>query len=170
MVNQFLEVGKIVTTQGLKGEVRVEPWCDSVEFLCGFEKLYFDKGKTEMIVENARPYKTLGILKFKGIDIIEDAQKLRGRILYIDRKDINLEDGNYFVQDLLGAQVIDAETGKVYGKLCEVSQTGANDVYHIKNDDKIYLIPAIPQVISRVDVPGEKIYITPLEGLFEDED
>ena len=132
MPKRYLETGKIVAVQGLKGEVRVEPWCDSGEFLCEFDTLYFDKGETPLEITRSRVQKNIVIMKIKGIDTPEQAQNIRNKILYMDREDVELEEGAYFVQDLIGLEVIDNDSGEQYGKLCEVSFTGANDVYHIK--------------------------------------
>lgn len=167
-MKQFLEIGKIVAVQGLKGEVRVEAWCDSLEFLCEFETLYFNKGKTPVSIVKSRPHKNIVLMKIKGIDTPEAAQELRGKVLYMDRNDVELEEGSYFVQDLEGLEVIDADDGTVYGTLSQVSFTGANDVYHIKNGDKEWLIPAIPDVIEKTDIEGGKMLIHKMEGLFED--
>lgn len=170
MAGKFLEIGRIVAVQGLKGEVRVEPWCDSVEFFCGFELLYFDKGETPVKLEKSRPHKNIAVIKISGIDTPEAAAALRGKILYMDRSEIKLDEGSYFVQDLIGLSVLDADTGAEYGELVDVSETGANDVYHIKKDGIVYLIPAIPDVIISTDITEGRMIIRPLKGLFDDED
>ena len=170
MKKQFLEIGKIVATQGLKGEVRVEPWCDDAEFLCSFETLYFDKGNIPVTVEKGRIHKTLAIIKLENVKTVEDAQKLRGKILYMDRNDVELDENSYFVQDLIGLSVINTDTGEEYGELVDVSETGANDVYHIKCGEVTYLIPAIPDVIIETDITNGKMLIRPMKGLFDDED
>lgn len=166
-MKQFLEIGRIVAVQGLKGEVRVEPWCDSPEFLCEFDSLYFDKGRTPVEIVRSRPHKNIVLMKIEGIDTPEDATALRGKVLYMDRDDVELEEGTYFVQDLIGLEVIDADTGRVYGKLSQITYTGANDVYHISDGEKEYLIPAIPDVIEKTDIEGGKMLIHTMEGLFE---
>ncbi len=166
-MKKYLEIGKIVAVQGLKGEVRVEPWCDSAEFLCEFERLYFSKGETPVDVVRSRPHKNIVLMKLDGVDTPEDAQKLRGKILYMDRDDVELEEGCYFVQDLIGLEVVDADDGTVYGKLSQVTETGANDVYHIKGEDREYLIPAIPDVIVQTDIEGGRLVIRKMEGLFD---
>ncbi len=169
-MKKFLEIGKIVAVQGLKGEVRVEPWCDSQEFLCEFDTLYFDKGETPVEITRSRPHKNIVLMKIEGVDTVEQAQNLRNKILYMDREDVELEDGNYFVQDLIGLEVIDNDSGESYGKLCEVSFTGANDVYHIKGSDgKIRLIPAIPDVVIDTDITNGIMKIHVLEGLFDED-
>ncbi|MDE6594135.1 MAG: ribosome maturation factor RimM [Oscillospiraceae bacterium] len=167
MTEQFLEIGKVVAVQGLKGEVRVEPWCDSVEFLCSFDELYFNKGKTPVNVEKSRPHKNVAVMKLEGVDTPEKAETLRGKILYMNRDDVELPAGTYFIRDLIGLSVEDADSGEVYGVLSEVTSTGANDVYHIKSGDNVYLIPAIPDVIEKTDIEGGKLLIHKMEGLFE---
>lgn len=167
MQKKFLEIGRIVSVQGLKGEVRVDPWCDYPEFLCEFDVLYFEKGKTPVNVVRARAHKNIVIMKIEGVDTPEAAGNLRGKVLYMDRDDVELDEGTYFVQDLIGLEVIDADDGTVYGTLSQVTATGANDVYHIKNGDNEYLIPAIPDVIEKTDIEGGKLLIHKMEGLFE---
>ena len=167
-MEELLETGKIVAIHALKGEVRVQPWCDSPEFLAEFEDLYLDGEWVE--IENARVQKTMVIMKIAGIDTPEAAQKLVGKVLYLSRDQVELEEGTYFITDLIGMQVIDADDPThVYGVLTEVSNTGANDIYHVKfPDGKTRYVPAIPQVIDAVDVEGKVMTIRPLEGLFDD--
>ena len=167
MKKQFLEIGKIVNTHGVRGDVKVQPWCDSPDFLCEFDTLYYKSG-TPVEVERSRPQKNIVVMKIKGTDTVEEAQKLRNRVLYIDRDDVELEAGCYFIQDLIGLRVEDNDNGKVYGVITDVSETGANDVYHIKAEDgKMYYIPAIPSVIAKTDIENGVMKITPLEGLFD---
>ncbi|MBR1393137.1 MAG: 16S rRNA processing protein RimM [Ruminococcus sp.] len=166
-MKQYLEIGKIVSVFGLKGEVKVQPWCDSPELLCEFDTLYWKSG-TPVKVERARVQKNIVVMKLSGCDTVEEAQKLRGRVLYMNRDDVELEDGSYFVQDLIGMKVLDAVSGEEYGELTEVSKTGANDVYHIKSPEgKMYYIPAIPDVVKETDIEGQVMKITPLPGLFD---
>ena len=170
-MKQFLEIGKIVAVQGLKGEVRVQCWCDEPEFLCDFDTLYLDGGKRPVTVEKARVQKTLAIVKLEGTDTVEQAELLRNKILYMNREDVVLEEGCYFVQDMIGLKCIDADTGKEYGVLCEVTETGANDVYHIKDGGgREWLVPAIPDVIIDTNITEGILTIRPLKGLFDDED
>lgn len=166
MKKQFLETGEIVTTHGIKGEVRVYPWCDTPDFLTDFKHVYLKKGEIKLTVEDARVHKNIVIMKLEGYDTIERAVTLRGQVLYISRSDVKLAEGEYFVQDLIGIKVIDDDTGEEYGVITDVSQTGANDVYTIKNGELEYLIPAIPQVIIDTDTEREIMRIKPLEGLF----
>jgi 16S rRNA processing protein RimM len=171
MLNQYLEAGKIVGTHGLKGELRVDPWCDSAEVLAKLKTLYLDKGARKLDVVSGRVHKSLLLLQVKGVDSIEQADELRGKILFLDRSDLRLEEGRYFVQDLVGLDVFDADSFIYYGKLTEIMYTGANDVYQITSESKKnYLIPAIKDVIVKVDIEEGKLLIRPMRGIFEDED
>ena len=169
-MEQYLEIGKVVSTHGLRGELRVDPWCDSPQFLCQFKTLYLKKGETKLSV-SSRPHKTIAIVKAKGIDTIEEAEKLRGRVLYINRSDARLAPGEYFIQDLMGLDVIDIDTSKSYGKITDVLKTGANDVYQVTDEKKKdYLIPVIDDGVKEIDINGGKVLSKPLKGLFDDED
>lgn len=166
-MKQYLEIGKIVSVFGIKGEVKVQPWCDSPDFITEFDTLYWKSGD-EVVIERSRVQKNIAVMKIKGCDTVEDAQKLRNRILYMDRNDVELEEGSYFVQDLIGLEVRNIDSGEVYGKLSEVSETGANDVYHIESENgKTYYVPAIPQVVIETDLENGIMKIRPLDGLFE---
>lgn len=170
MVKMFLEGGKIVGTHGVRGEMRVECWCDSPQFLAQFKTIYFDEGK-EKVKVHSRVHKNMVLVKMPGVDTIEQADLLRGKIIYIKRSDIKLEEGVYFVQDLIGLQVTDSKTGEVYGVINDVLRTGSNDVYEMKDkEDKMYYIPAIPDIVDEIDVHGGLMRITPMKGLFSDED
>lgn len=171
MLSQYLEAGKIVGTHGVKGELRVQPWCDSAEFLAGFHALYAEQGAKRLEVVSARVHKTVLLLRLRGIDTPEQGDAMRGKILYIDRSDVHLEEGRYFIQDLMGLDVFDADSFIYYGKLTEVMRTGANDVYQITSESKKnYLIPAIPDVIAEINLSDGKMLIRPLKGIFDDED
>lgn len=171
MKKQFLESGKIVGTHGIKGEVRIDPWCDSPEFLCAFKKLYLDSKGETFIEVKSRPHKHITLTKIKGVDTIEQAERMRGKIVYIDRADINLGDGVNFVQDLIGLDVIDADSGESYGKITDVLRTGANDVYEITGGDgRKYLAPVIDEVILSKNIDEGFVLIRPMKGIFGDED
>ena len=171
MKKQYLDSGKIVGTHGIKGEVRIEPWCDSPEFLCAFKKLYLDEKGQTFIEVKSRPHKNITLTKIKGVDTIEAAEKFRGKIVYINREDITLDEGVNFVQDLIGLEIRDAENGTVYGKLTDVLRTGANDVYEITDiNNKKYLAPVIDEVVEEINVDGGFVLIRPMKGIFDDED
>ena len=171
MIKKYLETGKIVGTHGIRGMVRVQPWSDSGEFLTEFKRFFLSPdGESELKAQKIQPHGGVVLIAFKGVDTVEQAESLRGKILYISRDDISLPDGRYFIDDLLGCEVFDADSGEKYGEISEVSQTGANDVWHIKAGDKEYLLPAIDEVIVTVDPENERLEIRPMKGIFDDED
>ena len=170
MKKEFLEIGKIVGTHGVRGMIRIQPWSDNGEFLTKFKKFYLNNGQTKIDINKIAPHGNVVIAAVKGVDTIEDAERLRNQIIYIKRDDAKLPEGRYFVSEIIGAQVFDADTGKALGVLTDVSQTGANDVWHITLNEQEYLVPAIPDVIVSVDVNNDKIVIRPLKGIFDNED
>ena len=171
MKKRYLEVGKIVGTHGVKGLTRVQVWADSPDFLKQFKYLYTgENGENKLTVLKVQPHGNISLVAFKGVDTIEHAESFRNTVLYIDRKDVKLPDGRYFITDLIGITVYDADSNAVLGRISDVSQTGANDVWHITNGGKEYLIPAIDDVLLNVDIEGETAVIRPLKGIFDDED
>ena len=171
MIKKYLETGKIVGTHGIKGMVRVQPWSDSGEFLTNFKRFFLSpNGENELKTLKIQPHGGVVLVAFKGIDTVEQAESLRGKTLYISREDIKLPEGRYFIDDLIGCGVFDADSGVKYGEISEVSQTGANDVWHVRSGEKEYLLPAIDEVIATVDPENERLEIRPMKGIFDDED
>ncbi len=169
-MKKFLECGKIVTTHGVRGEVKVMPWTDSPDVLCEFEVLYLKNGTTSLKVEASREHKNMVLIKFEGYDSIEKSRELIGTILFADRNDFNLDDGAVFIQDLIGLEVIDIDTGVNYGKITDVSPTGANDVFHIKgNDGKMRYLPHIESMVPEINLEKGIVLARPLEGLFDED-
>lgn len=170
MQKNLLEIGKVVNIHGLRGDVKIQPWCDSAAFLCEFDTLYRADG-SPMSVASARVHKDMAVVRFAGIDTPEQAETLRNTVLYMDRADVELDADTYFIQDLIGLRVLDADTGALYGRLEEVLETGANDVYTVRTPaGKQLLFPAIGDVVTETDLEQGIMRIRPLEGLFEDAD
>ena len=170
MKKQYLETGKITGTHGIKGMTRVQVWADDNEFLTNFKTVYTDSdGKNNLEIVRVQPHGTVALIAFKGINTVEQAEKLRGTVIYINRDDTELPEGRYFISDLLGCSVYDSATDKFLGKISDVSKTGANDVWHISKDGKEYLVPAIDEVIVSVDVENEKAVIRPMKGIFDED-
>lgn len=169
MKKQFLEMGKITKLQGLKGEVRMQYYCDSPDVLEEFDTLYLDKGKTAVQLENVRYLKSdIAVIKLEGVNTPEDAQKLIGKTLYMNREDAELPEDVWFIQDIIGLSVEDIDSGRVYGKVDEIYQNGGADVYSIRTPEgKQLMFPAIPEVLIKTDIDGGKLYIRPLPNLFE---
>ena len=164
-MEQYLEVGKITNVHGIMGEVRVQPWADSPEFLCRFKTLYVDKTHWPIEVERARVHKNMVILKFHGVTDVPSALAMRNAILYIDRKDANLPEGTFFLVDLYGLEVRDAQSGAVLGKVADILTLPANNVYVVRGGERELMIPAVPQFIAETNPEGGYLRVNLIEGL-----
>ena len=134
MKKKYLECGRIVSAHGLRGDVKVQHWCDSPAYLCAFERLYFDQGVHELDIEQARVHKGAVLLKLRGVDDIEAAVALRGKVLYLDRADAPVDDGVFF-QDLLGMEKYVA--GVYNTGLFEFRDTAMRDTLaHIQKEEQ----------------------------------
>ena len=166
-MNDLLEVGQIVNTYGIQGFVKVKPFVDSKEQFKDFTVLYVHEGKKpkELELEEIQYSKDLVLAKFKGIETIEQAEEYRNLYLYAKRSDIPLEEGAHFIVDLIGLEVY-TEEGNLLGKINDVLQPGANDVYVVEDCNKNeVLLPAIPDVIKKIDLEGKKVVVKLLKGL-----
>ncbi|MDO4311725.1 MAG: ribosome maturation factor RimM [Eubacteriales bacterium] len=163
-----LQVGVISSTHGVRGEVKVFPTTDDVNRFKQLKKIYLDTGKEQIQLEiqNVKFFKQFAILKFKGIDNINDIEKYKGRSLLIDREDAApLEEDEYYIADMMGMEVY-TEDGNLFGSLKDVMETGANDVYIVDSREHgEVLIPAIKDCILDVDVEAMRMTIHLMEGL-----
>ena len=163
-----LEIGQIVNTFGIKGFVKVNPWVNDVTRFDELKKVYIKIRKEEKVleIEEVKYHKNQVLLKFKGVETVEQAEMLRNAILEIDRKDaIPLEEGEYFIADLLESEVYTDE-GEKLGILEDIFNTGSNDIYVVKNElGKSILLPRIKDVFKEIDVENKKIIVHLIEGL-----
>ncbi len=156
----LLQTGKIVSTHGTRGEVKILPWADSPEFLLGFEQLYIDGEPYR--VAHARVHGTCVLCQFSGIDDINAAMALRNKIVSIDRAEASLPDGAVFVADLIGLRVLCGECE--LGTIADVLQPPANDVYVVRGE-KEYMIPAVREFVEEVNVPAGFVRVRLIEGM-----
>lgn len=166
MYFKYLIIGKIVNTQGIKGEVRVVPTTDSVDRFDDLHFVYIDDQKLiRADVEHVRHYKGLVIIKFKGIDSIDDAEKYRNTYILVDRENaVKLPEGSYFICDMIGLDVFDIG-GALIGRIDDVLTTGSNDVYVVRGDDGETLVPALKSVVKSIDLERNRITIEMPEEL-----
>ncbi|MCL2632896.1 MAG: ribosome maturation factor RimM [Oscillospiraceae bacterium] len=170
-MKQYLEIIEFTKPQGLNGLIRAKTFCDSPSVLEQFKEFFLGEGKTPLKAELVEVRKGFVILRVDGVCDIEAAQKLSGEILYINRDDYKLPEDTWFISDVIGCQVVDADTGKVYGLVDDVLQNAPKDVYSVRTPSGGQLLfPAIPEVLMSVDITAGRITIRPLEGLFENED
>ncbi len=167
-MQDILQVGAVTSTHGLAGEVKVFPTTDDPKRFRKLKRVLIDTGKEmkELEVTGVKFFKQMVILKFRDHNRIEDVMGYKGKALYVTRENaVKLKKNEYFIADLIGMQVF-TEDGNLLGKLTDVLQTGANDVYEVSMEDgKTVLIPAIRQCILDVDTAGEKMTVHLLEGL-----
>ncbi len=167
-MQEFLEIGQIVNTFGIKGMVKVKPFTDDITRFDNIKNIYVETNKTkrQYEIEEIKYHKEMVLLKFKGIDSVEEAELLRNSYLKIHRKDEpELEEGTYYIVDLIGLEVYSDE-GILLGKLEDIYNTGSNDIYVVKNElGKQLLLPAISDVIKQIDLQQKKIVVHILKGL-----
>jgi len=161
MKKRYLEAGKIVNTHGIKGEIKIQPWADSPDFLMGFKVLYVDEKPLK--VTGARVHKTCLIASFEGVDDVNEAMRLKNKVVFIDREDADLPEDVVFVQDIIGAQV-KTEDGTVIGTLKDVLNLPASDVYVIQGERE-YMIPAVPEFVLSKDADKGEIIVHLIEGM-----
>jgi 16S rRNA processing protein RimM len=168
MKKEKLEVGQIVNTFGIKGFVKIYPYVDDIQRFDNLTKVYIKmkKQETELEIEEVKYQKNMVLVKFKGIETVEQAEKLRNAYVEIDRKDaISLEEGQYFIADLLGLEVY-LDTGEMLGILDDIFNTGSNDIYVVKNElGKQFLLPYIDDVIKNIDLENKRIIVHLIQGL-----
>ena len=168
-MQKYLEAGKIVNTHGVRGDVRIESYCDTPEVLSKLKTLCLKtpSGYEKLVCSKSQVYKGMVLAHFKGYDDYDAAVALKNKIVYADRDDISCEEGKYFVADLIGLAVIDNDSGECYGEISDVVNYGAGDLYEVTmKDGKKCLIPAIDRFIASVDIE-KAVYITPIGGLLE---
>ncbi|MDE6922455.1 MAG: ribosome maturation factor RimM [Oscillospiraceae bacterium] len=160
-MKDFLDCGEIVNTHGIHGEVRIVPWADSPEFLCRFSTLYVDGAA--MALASSRVHKGSVIARFQGVDTVEQAMALKGRVVQLRRADAKLPEGFFFIADIIGLPVIDEE-GHELGVLKEVLSPSVQQVYVVEGEREI-MIPAVPSFILETNIQGGYIKVRLIEGM-----
>ncbi len=167
-MQDFFEIGQIVNTFGIKGMVKVVPYTDDINRFDNLKQVYVIIKNTKKLydIENVKYHKNMVLLKLKGIENPEEAEKLRNAILKVERKDAApLEEGRFYIADLIGMDVY-TEEGKLLGVLQDIFNTGSNDIYVVKNEiGKQILLPAIADVIKEISLEKNKILVHLMEGL-----
>ncbi|MEA4954594.1 MAG: ribosome maturation factor RimM [Pseudoflavonifractor sp.] len=163
MKQRFLEAGEIVNTHGVRGEVKILPWGDGPEFLCGFNTVYLD-GKPLRLLD-ARPHKKMVLAALEGVDSVEAAMRLKGKVLSIDRTGVKLPKGRHFLADLMGLTVLDAATGENLGTVQDILTPPAHEVYVVRGMGKEYMIPAVDAFVKEIDLEAGHIRVALIEGM-----
>ena len=160
-MKELLDCGQIVNTHGIRGEVRMVPWADSPDFLCGFSTLYVDG--TAKKVQASRVHKGSVIAKLDGVETVEGAMALKGKTVQIRRSDAKLPEGAFFLADIIGLDVVDGDGQKI-GVLKEVLSPSVQQVYVVRGEREI-MIPAVPEFILETNIEGGFIKVRLIEGM-----
>ena len=170
---KYLECGKIVGTHGVRGTVRLECYCDSPQVLAKLKVMYAkqkDGTFKPFKVRASSVQKNMVLCTYENVTTLDEAIPLKGTLLYADRADFKLKKGDFFIADLIGLPVLDAETGEKYGVLGEVIHPGVHDVYVVEEENgKTFMMPAVPEFVIRIEADGDKagIYVRLIEGMRE---
>ena len=175
-VSRFIECGKIINTHGCYGDVKVEPWTDTPRDLIDLGRVFIGEGETKKEMRILRGSVLQGrflMLSLEGVTDMNAADSLRNTVLYADREDFDLEEGQYFLSDAIGLPVLDGREGRegnLLGTVTDISPNAASDIYTVKTPDGAeVLVPAIPVFVADV-IPGECVRMTPIDGMFENSD
>ncbi len=163
MKKRYLEAGKIVNTHGIAGEVKILPWADGPEFLLDFKTLYIDGQPMEL--RSARVHKNCVLAKLASIDDINQAMKLKNKVVCIDREDAALEEGAFFLADLIGLEVKEADSGQILGAIAEVLTPPASNVYVVRGGEQEHMIPAVDEFILETNIEQGYLLVRLIEGM-----
>lgn len=170
MKKEFLECGKICSAHGVRGILKVEPWCDSPKVLARLKEIYFKKGDAyeRADVISASVSADLVLLGVEGIDSREGAQALKNTVIYAKRADIPVPEGRVLIADMIGLDVIDADSGRVYGTLTDVTDGVRHQIYTVKTEKGDVLFPAVDEFLEEIDTE-KGVFIHVIPGFFDDE-
>ncbi|HLR33965.1 MAG TPA: ribosome maturation factor RimM [Tissierellales bacterium] len=163
----YIQVGKIINTHGIKGEVKVLPFTDDIHRFDELKKIYIGEYKLKVEITNVRYIDNIVMLKFDNYHNINEVEKFKNQDVYIDEEDkIELNDNQFFIFDIIGCTVLDTSEREI-GTVIDVIKLGSSDIYVIKDNsiDKEYLIPAVKEFIKDINIEGKIIKVDPIEGL-----
>lgn len=163
-----IKCGKIINTHGCHGALKLESWCDSPEKLASMRRIFVCRGEdaVEYRVIRASVFKQFVIMELDGVGDMDSALALKNTVVYAARADFGLREGEYFIADIIGCDVVDAENGKKYGRLADIINRGASDIYVVDTPSGEVMIPAVDEFIDRVEV-GKGVFVRPIPGMFD---
>ena len=169
-MNKYLPACKIVTTHGVRGEMKALPLCDGADFLKKCKRLFAKAdGSGEVAVQSVRAQGNMALLCLTGVEDMDAARRQVGRTYYFAKADIRLPKGRYFVDDLLGCTVRDAADGRAYGTLTGVDCPAAQDIYTVTDAaGGEHAFPAVPEFLKKIDMDAREILIAPIPGMFDE--
>ena len=169
MKKDFLEAGKIINTHGVRGDVKIDCWCDSPKVLSEQSAVYLLENDEYVRVEldKASVFKSFVLAHPRGFSTFEEAIKLKNKIVYLRREDIAKDEDAVFIVDLIGLPVINADSGKVYGTIASVTNNNASDIYEIDTETGKAYMPAVPEFVIEIDLE-KGVFVRPIEGMFDE--
>lgn len=168
---KYIECGKIINTHGCHGGVKIDSWCNTPYDLAELKRIYLKnkEGYREYKVAKASVFKQFVLLDLVGIADMDQAMALKNQTVYALRDDFDLDEGEYFIADVIGLPVIDVDTQKIYGKVSDLINRGASDLYVVKTPNEEVMIPAVDEFIISVDLE-KGVFVRPIEGMFNSEE
>lgn len=165
---KYIECGKIINTHGCHGGVKLESWCNTPNDLAALKKIYLLEGGeyVEKKIKKASVFKQFVVAEICGITDMDAALALKNMTVYANRKDFKLDEGEYFIADMIGVNVTDAENGKVYGKVADIINRGASDIYVVDTPSGERMIPAVDEFIVKANVT-EGVFVKVIPGLLD---
>lgn len=165
---KYIECGKIINTHGCHGGLKLESWCNTPYELAGLKRVFIAENDDfiEKKIKKASVFKQFVIAELQGITDMDTAMALKNTVLYACRDDFDLAEGEYFIADMIGLDVIDAQSGKHYGKVTDIVNRGASDIYVVDTENGERMIPAVDEFIVKADV-NEGIFVNVIPGLLD---
>ena len=166
----YLECAIIINTHGVMGAVKLESLCDSPEVLASLERVFVLEGGRyrEIKVLHASVFKQFVLATLEGVSDMDSAAAMKGTTLYAAREDFELEEGDYFIVDLIGLDIIDVESGKVLGRIADVINRGASDIYVVKTPSGERMMPAVEEFVKEIDLE-RGVFVKTIPGLLSDD-
>lgn len=170
MKQRYLQAGEVVALHGIKGEIKLYPWCDGPDFLKSLKHLYANAdGTGSYTVKTVRTQKNMALLKLEAVDTADEARQLLGKQLWLDREEAALPQGRHFIQDMIGMSVRDAATGENYGEIYGVVCPADTDIYEIRRPQGgTALFPAVEEFLAGTDWEKNEVLVKPIEGMFDE--
>ncbi len=169
MKKEYLECGKVCGAHGVRGVMRIEPWCDSPKVLAGQKRVFLvlrEGGYQERKVLTASVNGPGVLMSIEGVNTREDAVAMKNTVLYLHRSDIPVREGEMLLADMIGLPVVDVDSGRVYGEISEVSDAARGLLYTVKTEGGEVLLPSVPEFIKEID-PERGMLIRPIPGFFD---
>ena len=168
MDKKYLECGKIINTHGVRGGIKLESWCDTPQDLASLKRVFLKNGEEYELckVKKASVFKQFVLFELDGVTDIDAAMALRGKVVYADRDDLSIDEDAFFIADIIGLPVIDLESGEELGRLTDVLNLGASDLYELQTKNGKKLIPAVPEFIKEVDLE-RGVFVSLIEGMLD---